>query len=149
MFKYLFLAAILSGCVSTTNQKPSVYQSNLAKTQMNIIEATVDSVRSVVIEDQTTGVGTYSGAAIGGIAGSTIGDGAKGLIGSIVGVISGGYVGDKASKQIARKDGVEIIVKKDNGEFLAVIQELDDKTPIRKGDRVKLIGGYGGIRVVK
>ena len=64
----LFLCIALSGCVSYTNQKPSVYQYGLAQTEMQVKYATIESIREVYIQDQKTGIGTGAGAGVAGNA---------------------------------------------------------------------------------
>ena len=145
----LFLCIALSGCVSYTNQKPSVYQSGLAQTEMQARYATIDSIREVFIQDQKTGLGTGAGAAIGGVAGSNgLSNTKYGVIGGVIGAVTGGVVGQKISEHSSKKEGIEVVLKGDDGKLFVVVQENDDQK-LSVGDRVKVIGSYGNIRVVR
>lgn len=145
----LFLCIALSGCVSYTNQKPSVYQYGLAQTEMQLKYATIESIREVYIQDQKTGVGTGAGAAVGGIIGSNgLSNTKYGMIGGVIGAVAGGIAGQKISESSSIKNAVEIVLKGDDGKLFVVVQESDNQK-MSVGDRVKVIGSYGNIRVVR
>lgn len=105
----------------------------------------VESVRSVTIEGSHSGVGAVAGGAIGGIAGSNIGQGRGSTVGSILGAVAGGLAGQAIEERTSKKDGLEITIKLDSGQIIAVTQEADEA--FRAGDRVRVLSGSGATRV--
>lgn len=105
----------------------------------------VESVRNVRINATESGVGTTSGAVLGGIAGSTIGQGRGSVAGAVAGAVIGGIAGQAIERDANQRPGVEITVKLEGGRMIAVVQEADDN--FRPGDRVRVLTGAGGTRV--
>ncbi len=112
---------------------------------MQIRMGVVESVRNVVIEGQRSGVGAVAGGAIGGIAGSNVGQGRGSTVGSILGAVVGGIAGQAVEERTNRKEGLEITIKLDNGQLIAVTQEADEA--FRAGERVRVLSGSGATRV--
>jgi len=137
-------AALISGCASTSSG--SVYSSGQARQEQTVRMGVVESVRQVTIERPDSGVGTLAGGAIGGVAGSNVGGGNRGsAVGTILGAIAGGIAGKAIEENAAKKPGLEITVKLDNGELRAVTQDADES--FRPGERVRLLSGNGVTRV--
>lgn len=137
---------ILTGCANP-NASSSVYSYGQAQQEQIVRYGTVVSVRSVVIQnDRSSGVGTLGGAALGGVAGSTIGGGRGQILTSIGGAILGGLAGNAVENQMGKTQGLEITVRLDNGETRVVAQAAD--IPLASGQRVQLISGGGPTRVV-
>jgi outer membrane lipoprotein SlyB len=66
----------------------------------------------------------------------------------VLGALAGAAAGTVAEEGITRKQGLEIVVKKDDGQTIVVVQEADME--IHPGDRVRLIrSSTGVIRVSK
>ncbi len=103
------------------------YERAEARRVISVRMGIVESVRPVKLEGTKSPVGTLGGAAVGGIAGSTIGQGKGAAIGAVLGAVAGGLAGSAAEEGITRKQGIEVTVKMDNGEMLAVVQE--DSSP--------------------
>lgn len=98
----------------------------------------VESVRNVTIEGTRSGVGTLSGAALGGLAGSNVGGG-RGRIaiaGAIGGAVVGGVVGSAVEEGVTRQPGLEITVRLDSGRMVSVTQAADES--FYPGDGVRL-----------
>jgi outer membrane lipoprotein SlyB len=137
-------SALISGCASTSSG--SVYSSGQARQEQTVRMGVVESVRQVTIERSDSGVGTLAGGAIGGVAGSNVGGGNRGsAVGTILGAIAGGIAGKAIEENAAKKPGLEITVKLDNGELRAVTQDADES--FRPGERVRLLSGNGVTRV--
>jgi outer membrane lipoprotein SlyB len=106
----------------------------------------VESVRDVVIDARDTGTGTLAGAAIGGVAGSTVGGGSRAnAVGAIAGAVVGGIIGNAVEKSGNDRKGVEVTIRLENGNVIAVTQEKDED--FRVGDRVRILSGQGATRV--
>jgi outer membrane lipoprotein SlyB len=103
----------------------------------------VDQVRAVVIQGNNTGIG--AGAGLGVVAGSAIGPNTGSIAGAIGGAIIGGLAGNAIENSANKQNGVEIIVKLDNGQIIAVSRGADEQFHI--GDRVPVLSGGGVTRV--
>jgi outer membrane lipoprotein SlyB len=133
-------ALALSGCAGSLSN--TAYTTQQARTAMIVKMGVVDSVRPVKIEGQTTGTGAAAGTSAGAVIGSNIGRGRGGLLGILAGAVAGGVAGHMAEKGMNSKDGLEITVKLDNGEMLAVTQEADEK--FSAGERVRVLSDARG-----
>lgn len=146
-FSPLVLAALfaLAGCA--TSQKQNVYQTGAVQQQMKVKLATVLDVREVDIEAKPSGTGASTGATAGAVIGT--GTGRGGVVEGIAGAVVVGVAGHLAEKGLSSKKGQEIIYRIDGAaDTLALVQEMDD-TPLKPGDRVRLIEGSFSARLVK
>ena len=139
----LATSMILSGCPQSLSG--GAYSRGQARQEQNVRNGTVESVRPVTIEGTKTPIGTVAGGAVGGVAGSTIGSGKGSAVGAIIGAVAGGIAGSVAEEALTRKQGLEIIVKLDSGNTVAITQEADEQ--FRPGERVRIISGGGVSRV--
>ncbi|MDN5843206.1 MAG: glycine zipper 2TM domain-containing protein [Alcaligenaceae bacterium] len=143
------LAASLSVLAGCANQSASgsTYTYGQAQQEQIVRYGTVVSVRPVTIQqDRSSGVGAAGGAALGGVAGSTIGGGSGQILTSIGGALLGGLAGNAVENQMAKTSGLEITVRLDNGETRVIAQADDIR--LSAGQRVQLISGGGPTRVV-
>jgi len=134
---------LLAGCASS--QSGSSYSRSATRGEMNVRMGVVESVRQVTIEGTQSAVGPAAGAVIGGIAGSNIGQGRGSTVGAILGAVAGGVAGSAIEEGTTRKAGLEITVKLDSGQLIAVTQEADEQ--FRPGERVRVLSGSGVTRV--
>ena len=135
---------VLSGCPASMSG--GAYTRSQAREAQEVRLGYVESVRQVLIEGTRSGVGAVSGAALGGVAGSTIGRGRGQVAGAIGGAVLGGLAGSAIEENATRQPGLEITVQLDNGRMVAVTQAADE--PFYPGDRVRvLIGNDGTTRV--
>ncbi len=135
---------VLSGCPASMSG--GAYSRDQVREAQDVRLGYVESVRQVLIEGTRSGVGAVSGAALGGVAGSTIGRGRGQVAGAIGGAVLGGLAGSAIEENATRQPGLEITVQLDNGRMLAVTQAADE--PFYPGDRVRvLIGNDGTTRV--
>lgn len=137
------LAALLAGCASS--QSGSAYERRQARQEMTVRLGVVESVRQVTLEGTKTPVGGLAGAALGGMAGSNIGGGRGATAGAILGAVAGGVAGAAAEEHLTKKDGLEITIKLENGQLIAVTQEADEA--FHPGERVRVLKGSGATRV--
>ena len=141
----LLAAALLSGCVSS--KAGDVYSRDQARTEQSVRMGTIEAVREVQIEGTKSGLGAVAGGVTGGIAASTIGHGTGSAVAAAVGAIAGGLAGAAAEDGITRNSGVELTVKLDSGQMIAVVQGVDTNTTFQPGDRVRVLSGQGVTRV--
>ncbi|MBI4754374.1 MAG: glycine zipper 2TM domain-containing protein [Betaproteobacteria bacterium] len=138
------LAAVLAaGCASS--KSGSAYERREARREMTVRLGVVESVRQVTLEGTKSPVGTAGGAVVGGVAGSNVGGGKGAVVGTVLGAIIGGVAGSAVEEGVTRREGVELTVKLDNGQLIAVTQEADEV--FRPGERVRVLSGGGETRV--
>lgn len=136
----VIMAVYLTGCASSRSGQ--VYSRDHARKAQTVETGTVESVKEVVIEGTKTPIGTAAGGVAGGVLGSTVGAGSGRKIATVIGAIAGAAAGTMAEEGITRKPGLEIIVHKDNGQTIVIVQEAD--VPILAGDRVRIITAADG-----
>ena len=139
----MLLSLILGACASSNSG--GVYSREEARKVQTVRMGVVESVRSVKLEGTKTPIGTVAGAAVGGVAGNSIGKGDDNIIGAVIGAVVGGLAGAAIEEGITRKDAFEITVKLDNGTLIAIVQEADEQ--FKAGDKVRLIDSGGATRV--
>ncbi|NYT63442.1 glycine zipper 2TM domain-containing protein [Alcaligenaceae bacterium] len=138
--------AVLAGCANNTASS-SVYTYGQAQREQIVRTGTVDAVRTVIIQkDSSSGVGALAGGALGGVAASTIGRGTGNILATIGGGLLGAVAGNAVENQVGKTQGLEITVRLDNGETRVIAQAAD--VAIGVGQRVRLISGNGPTRVV-
>ena len=138
---------ILAGCA-----QPGLGGGNYTRGQVrgeqSVRTGTVENVRDVTIDARDTGTGTLAGAAIGGVAGSTVGGGSRAnTVGAIAGAVVGGLIGNAVEKSGNDRRGVEVTVRLESGALIAVTQEKDEE--FRAGDRVRILSGQGTTRITR
>ncbi len=141
------VATLLVGCAA-----PGLGGGNYARAQVRgeqtVRLGVVENVRDVVIDARDTGTGTLAGAAIGGLAGSTVGGGHKAnAAGAIAGALVGGIIGSSMEKNANDRRGVEVTVRLESGKLIAITQEKDEE--FRVGDRIRILTGQGATRVTR
>jgi outer membrane lipoprotein SlyB len=139
----MVLTAFLAGCASS--KSGSTYERSQARKEMTVRLGVVESARKVTIEGTKTPIGGGAGAVVGGVAGSNMGGGRGAIVGSVIGAVAGGVAGAAIEEGVTRKEGVEVTVKLDNGQLIAVTQEADEE--FRPGERVRVLSGGGETRV--
>ena len=137
---------VLSGCASPGLGSGS-YSREQARREQTVRMGHVESVREVKLEGTRSGVGPGVGAVAGGVAGSSVGSGRGAVLGTVAGALIGGLAGQAAEQGITAKRGVEVTVKLDNGQMVAIMQEADET--FRPGDRVRILSDGATSRVTR
>ena len=138
-----FATTLLAGCAGS--QSGSAYSRTQTRGEMHVRMGIVDSVRTVLIEGTQSGVGAVAGGVVGGVAGSNVGQGRGSTVGSVLGAVLGGVAGQAIEEKVSKKDGLEITIKLDSGQIIAVTQEADEQ--FHAGERVRVLSGSGVTRV--
>ena len=139
------IAATLTGCAPGLGG--SSYSRDQARREQTVRMGYVESVREVRLEGTRSGVGPAAGAVVGGIAGSSVGSGRGSAVAAVVGAVAGGVAGRAAEQGVTAKRGVEVTVKLDNGQMVAIMQEADET--FRPGDRVRILSDGATSRVTR
>lgn len=127
----------LAGCVS--GLQGSTYSRSEARQVQEVEFGTVLSTNPVVIEGKQSGAGQLPGAIIGGVAGSSVGEGKGQQIFTILGAVGGAVVGSMIEEQATRTQGLELTIKMDSGKTLSIVQEVDNVNVFREGQRVRVL----------
>lgn len=107
----------------------------------------ITSIRPVKIEGGSQG-GALAGAIAGGVLGSNIGSGrASNTAGAIGGAMVGSAIGSQAQQAMTSRRGIEISVRLDQGDSVAIVQEVNPREQFSVGDRVRIISSGGRSRV--
>ena len=146
MLKAIAAAAAAMGLAGCAYHAGSAdYRGYEALGEQSVRFGVVEAVRDVRIRPMNTGVGSASGAFIGGIAGSHVGGGSGQAIGAIAGTLIGSIIGFNAEQQANELAGVEVMVLLDAGNYIAVVQQAGEA--FRPGERVRVLTGRGAVRV--
>jgi len=130
------LVSGLAGC--GPSYSPDTYASNAVQQAAKAEQGVVVGVRAVSVSAAGT-VGTVTGAAAGGIAGSQVAPAPASAFTALGGSLIGGIAGNAAEHAISDTKAFEYIVRKPNGELVSVIQK--DTVPLAIGQKVLVIAG--------
>jgi outer membrane lipoprotein SlyB len=141
------LAVLLAaGCAAPSSGK--VYSREEARTAMTVFEGVVKEVKPITIEGQKTWMGGAGGGWVGYELGRSVGHGTGRDIAGAVGGVAGAVAGQAVEEAVTRQKGIQITVRLDNGETIAVAQSAD--VVFSPGERVDVLRGRNGsARVTK
>tara|TARA_E500000178_G_scaffold150441_1_gene150181 strand:- start:2343 stop:2804 length:462 start_codon:yes stop_codon:yes gene_type:complete len=137
---------IVSSCINTSLQPDVVSRSDVQK-QQYVVFGVVSEVTNVTIEgDRELGAG--AGLVIGGAIGKDSTDSELGSdIATVVGGLIGSAIGSEVGSAISKKEGVELLIETNSGNFISIIQEVS-KFTFSKGQKVQIIKRNGKSRVI-
>ena len=130
------LLAALSGC--GPSYSPNAYSVTAVQQANTVAQGVVIGLRSVKVSAAGT-VGTLTGAAAGGIAGSQAVSGPVSAFTALGGALVGGIAGSAVEHTTADTTAYEYIIRKASGDLVSVTQK--DKTPLALGQKVLVISG--------
>jgi outer membrane lipoprotein SlyB len=136
-------AAILAACSTTS---PDVIQRGDAQRMSQVQDATVLSVRPVVVEGSQSGIGAATGGIAGGVAGASVGGKREQVVVGVLGAVAGAVAGNAVERFGTREEAVEILVQLRNGERRSIVQAKGNET-LQPGDAVILVTTGGKTRV--
>jgi len=139
------LTVTLIGCAS--HMAGDTYSRDEARVPQQVQLATVVQVRPVKIEGTKTQIGAGAGAVIGGVAGSTAGGGQGSNVAAAVGAVAGGLLGAATEEGMTREQGIEVTVRYDNGQTVAIVQEVSAQETFTIGEKVRVLTVNGNTRV--
>lgn len=139
----LMMVGALSAC-ATSN--PDVISRQDAQRMSVVEDATVLSVRPVVVDGNQSGAGGLAGGVVGGIAGSSIGGRRDAAVGGVLGAVVGAVVGNAIERSGTREEAVEVLVQMRNGERRAIVQAKGAETLV-VGDPVIIVTTGSRVRV--
>ena len=117
----------LVGCVNNDTLSGDVYTASEAKQVQNVSYGTIVNVRQVQIQggDDSNVIGAIGGAVLGGFLGNTIGGGTGRSLATAAGAVAGGVAGQGVQSAMNKTQGVELEIRKDDGNTIMVVQKHD------------------------
>jgi outer membrane lipoprotein SlyB len=146
--KALLLACAVVSLAACTTTSPDVIDRNEAQRLSQVQDATVLSVRAVVVEGQQSGTGGTAGAVIGGVAGASVGGQRETVIVGVIGAVAGAVVGNAVERYGTREEALEILVQLKNGERRSIVQAKGTEA-LAPGQAVILVTTGGKTRVMR
>ncbi len=115
----------LAGCVNDNTLSGDVYSASEAKQIQTVSYGTLVSVRPVQIQggDDSNVIGAIGGAVLGGFLGNTVGGGAGRSLATAAGAVAGGVAGQSVQGSLNKSQGVELEIRKDDGNTIMVVQK--------------------------
>jgi outer membrane lipoprotein SlyB len=139
MRRFFAAALLMSGLTGCgPSYSPDTYSANAVQQANPVQQGIIVGVRNVGVSAAGT-VGTVTGAAAGGIAGSQAAPAPLSAFTALGGSLVGGIAGSAAEHAAADTTAFEYIVRKANGDLVSVTQK--DKTPLALGQKVLVIAG--------
>lgn len=112
-----------------------------------VMKGKILSMRSVKVSGTQSGIGAGAGAVAGGVGASGIGgSGRSNAVAAVGGAVVGGIAGAVAEEAMSRSGATEFIVKEENGQAVAIVQQNDEQ--LRVGEKV-LILRSGSARIIR
>ncbi|MDO8300847.1 glycine zipper 2TM domain-containing protein [Lacisediminimonas sp.] len=131
------VAALLTGCSSTSQPSDNYPSSNTAATSGT---GRVESIQPVSTERSGLGVGAVAGGVIGGLLGNQVGSGTGRTAATAAGAIGGAVVGNQVQQRNrTQTNAYQLGVRMDNGGYVTVTQE--SVGDISVGNRVRVENG--------
>ena len=128
----------LVGCVNNDTLSGDVYTASEAKQVQNVSYGTIVNVRPVQIQggDDSNVIGAIGGAVLGGFLGNTVGGGTGRSLATAAGAVAGGVAGQGVQSAMNKTQGVELEIRKDDGNTIMVVQKQGN-TRFSPGQRVR------------
>jgi len=139
------VAAALSACATSS---PDVVSRNEAQRLSQVQDATVLSVRPVVIDGSQSGAGAVTGGVVGGIAGASVGGHREAVAVGVLAAVAGAVAGNAIERAGTREEALEILVQLRNGERRSIVQGKGSEN-LQPGEPVILVSSNGKTRVMR
>ncbi len=126
--QFIFITLMLSSLTACTpNISPDLYATTETGQASHTEGGVVVNARPVAVTGSADGNnwGALGGGAAGAVAGSAIGGGARmNILGGIAGAVGGAILGNAIQNSATTQQGMEYIVKLDNGNLVTVTQSV-------------------------
>ncbi|MHB8919954.1 MAG: outer membrane lipoprotein [Halothiobacillus sp.] len=135
------MSGLLGGCV--TPMSSDVYGRSAAMQMQTVQYGTIEGLRGVQIAGTQSPVGVIGGAVVGGLLGSGVGRGLGRNLATVGGAIAGGVAGSAIQEGVTQQNGVEIVVRLDNGRTVSIVQAVGAQM-FSLGQRVQVVTAPDG-----
>lgn len=146
--KSLLIAVATLALAACTTTNPDVIQKGDAQRLSQVQDATVLSVRPVVVDGNQSGVGGVAGGVVGGISGASVGGRREAQVVGVLAAIVGAVVGNAVERAATREDAIEFLLQLKNGERRTLVQAKGGEL-FAPGDPVILVTTGGKTRIVR
>jgi len=137
---------IISSC-STSSLRPDIVDRSTAQKAQSVVFGVIEDVTKVTIEGDRE-LGALAGGVIGGAVGKSNSDEEiESGVGAILGSLIGSKVGAEIGSSVSKMEGVELLILKDSGRYISIIQEAADFN-FQAGQAVKIVMSGGKSRVL-
>ena len=143
----LALAGGLSACNEDNGVAPGVVSAPASGFRGETGQ--VMSIREVPLKNRQSGVsdGTLIGGGVGGVGGAVAGAAIGGtagsaILGGVLGAVGGAVVGTAVDRN-STKRGIEVTIRKDDGQTVTIAQT--DDGDVQMGDRVAIVYDRNGV----
>jgi len=137
---------IISSC-STSSLRPDIVDRSTAQKAQSVVFGVIKDVTKVTIEGDRE-LGALAGGVIGGAVGKSNSDEEiESGVGAILGSLIGSKVGAEIGSSVSKMEGVELLILKDSGRYISIIQEAADFN-FQAGQAVKIVMSGGKSRVL-
>jgi len=138
----------LAGCVNNDSLSGDVYSASEANQVQNVTYGTIVNTRPVQIQggDDNNVIGALGGAVLGGFLGNTVGGGTGRSLATAAGAVAGGVAGQGVQGSMNKTQGVELEIRKDDGNTIMVVQKQGN-TRFAAGQRVVLASNGSQVTV--
>lgn len=134
------LSLLAVGCSNPYSNNQ--YNANRSGIVQNVTYGVITNLRQVTIQDSNNiPVGAVAGGAVGGLLGHMVGGGTGKTLATVGGVVLGGLAGNAVQTQANKTQGLEVEVRLDNGQTIAVTQSGSEDFQI--GSRVRVVDAGG------
>lgn len=146
----VFFIALLFSCgsvkrLTTETRDANTYGSDELGKMANVLEGKIISMRKVKIAG-SKGVGAFTGAALGGLAGSTVNNAPNDQkAAATLGAVTLGALGSMLEESITEKEAWEFVIAMKKGGAKSFVQNTNQDLKI--GDEVYIIQSSGQVRI--
>ena len=145
-YYYLVSLFFIFSCTNMSYEPDVVRKSDVQKQQYVVLGSILEITKVTIEGDREAGA--VAGALIGGAAGQSITDSEpESDIASIVGGLVGSAAGAEIGSNLTKKEGLELLIKTDNGKLISIIQEVS-KYDFKINQKVQIIKRNGKSRVL-
>ncbi|MGA0845023.1 MAG: glycine zipper 2TM domain-containing protein [Luteolibacter sp.] len=145
-FLFLLSVPFILGSCAQPSLTGDTYSRGEAGRVQSVERGTIIAIRNVKLEGES-GTGTLLGAVAGGLLANQIGGGSGRRAATVAGTAVGGIAGSHIGQNVTSRPGMEIEVKLDSGGTLAIVQERSARDTFKVGDRVRVVGTGSRARV--
>jgi outer membrane lipoprotein SlyB len=100
---------------------------------------TVESIRSVEVRGDATGLGAVAGGLTGAVVGHQMGNGRGNTAMTVIGAAGGAYAGNEIEKNVNKRVAYRVTVRMDDGSFRTVSEATAPAFAV--GDKVRVVQG--------
>lgn len=99
----------------------------------------VESIRTVEVKGDGTGIGAVAGGVAGGVIGHQFGEGRGNAVATVLGAAGGALAGNEIEKNVKKRVAYRVTVRMDDGSYRTLSQSAPPAVAI--GNKVQIVDG--------